>query len=417
MIYDTIIIGGGAAGFFTAINLAKQRSDLSIMILERGGQVLEKVRISGGGRCNVTHAEFDPRSLTSYYPRGNRELLGPFHTFMTGDTMAWFEERGVSLKIEEDGRIFPHSDSSQSIIDCFLKEAENLNVEVVTKTPVTAITQTNHKFFISSKSQTYEAKTLVIATGSNPKMLKILEDSGLDIVPAVPSLFTFNIKDERIKDLAGLATEARVRLLDEQQNALKVNHPTIDQEATQGPVLITHWGMSGPGILKLSAWGAHQLNACNYTFTIEVDWLPEIDKSTFSEQLKEDKIKYAKQNVAKWSPYGLPKRFWQSLVKASGIPQDLTWADLNKKMLLQLAQQLRSGIFRVSGKSTFKEEFVTAGGVNLKEIDFKTYQSKKVAGLYLAGEVLDVDAITGGFNFQNAWTGGYIVAQDLAKRL
>ena len=417
MIYDTIIIGGGAAGFFTAINLAKQRSDLSIMILERGGQVLEKVRISGGGRCNVTHAEFDPRSLTSYYPRGNRELLGPFHTFMTGDTMAWFEERGVSLKIEEDGRIFPHSDSSQSIIDCFLKEAENLNVEVVTKTPVTAITQTNHKFFISSKSQTYEAKTLVIATGSNPKMLKILEDSGLDIVPAVPSLFTFNIKDERIKDLAGLATEARVRLLDEQQNALKVNHSIIDQEGTQGPVLITHWGMSGPGILKLSAWGAHQLNACNYKFAIEVDWLPEMERSTFSEQLKEDKIKYAKQNVAKWSPYGLPKRFWQSLVKASGIPQDLTWADLNKKMLLQLAQQLRSGIFRVSGKSTFKEEFVTAGGVNLKEIDFKTYQSKKVAGLYLAGEVLDVDAITGGFNFQNAWTGGYIVAQDLAKRL
>ncbi|MFD2826364.1 NAD(P)/FAD-dependent oxidoreductase [Leeuwenhoekiella polynyae] len=418
MIYDSIIIGGGAAGFFTAINLAKNRPGSSIIILERGGQVLEKVRVSGGGRCNLTHAVFEPRLLTDFYPRGKRELLGPFHTFMTGDTMAWFEDLGIPLKIEEDGRVFPQSDSSQSIIDCFLEKASHYNIAIETKTPVTSLKKVDDNTFeLGSKNFTYLSKTVVVATGSNPKMLKLLEEARVKVTSTVPSLFTFNIKDERITNLAGVATQARVKLLDLNKRSLLVNETQIDQNGTEGPVLITHWGMSGPGILKLSAWGARTLKASNYEFLIEISWLPDYNINQLREALRESKFNLAKQTVAKWAPFDLPKRLWQSLVKASGISDSLKWADLNKAMLNDLEQQLLTCHFRVSGKSTFKEEFVTAGGVDLTEIDFKTYQSKKIKALYLVGEVLNIDAVTGGFNFQNAWTGGFIAAKALAESL
>ena len=418
MIYDSIIIGGGAAGFFTAINLAKNKPGSSILILERGGQVLEKVRVSGGGRCNVTHSVFEPKPLTEFYPRGKRELLGPFHTFMTGDTMAWFEELGVPLKIEADGRVFPQSDSSQSIIDCFVAQASHYNITVKTKTPVTAFKKNDdHTFEVNSKELTFYSKAVIVATGSNPKMLKFLAETQLAVTPTVPSLFTFNIKDERITNLAGIATQARVRLLDLDKRLLPVNDRQIDQNGTEGPVLITHWGMSGPGILKLSAWGAHILKACNYEFFIEISWLPNYTNEQLREALRNSKFDLAKQMVTKWAPFDLPKRLWQSLVKASGISDSLKWADLNKEMLANLERQLLQGHFRVSGKSTFKEEFVTAGGVDLTDIDFKTYQSKKIKGLYLVGEVLNIDAVTGGFNFQNAWTGGYIAAKAIAECL
>ena len=337
---------------------------------------------------------------------------------MTGDTMAWFEELGVPLKIEEDGRVFPQSDSSQSIIACFVAQALKYNIEVKTKTPLTSFKKVDDDFFeIESKDSTYLSKTLVVATGSNPKMLKLLEEVQITVTPTVPSLFTFNIKDVRIANLAGLATQARVKLLDLNKKPLLVNDRNIDQNGTEGSVLITHWGMSGPGILKLSAWGAHVLKASNYDFYVEISWLPDYNTEQLQEALRDSKFNLAKQTVAKWAPFDLPKRLWQNLVKASGVSDVLKWADINKMMLNNLEQQLLACRFRVSGKSTFKEEFVTAGGVDLTEIDFKTYQSKKIKGLYLVGEVLNIDALTGGFNFQNAWTGGYIAAQALAESL
>ncbi|MDP5045317.1 MAG: NAD(P)/FAD-dependent oxidoreductase [Leeuwenhoekiella sp.] len=418
MTYDSIIIGGGAAGFFTAINLAKLNPNLSILIVERGGQVLEKVKISGGGRCNVTHSIFEPRPLTDNYPRGKRELLGPFHTFLTGDTMAWFEERGVSLKIEDDGRIFPTSDSSQTIIDCFLKETEIYGITIQTKCPIVDVEQVDGLWHVQGKTENFKSKSVVLATGSNPKMLNIIENKGVKVVSAVPSLFTFNIKDSRIETLAGLSALARVSLLDRAKKPIKLSNASeADLSYSEGPVLITHWGMSGPGILKLSAWGARVLNELEYNFFIRVNWLPKLESEELKEQLADFKIKLAKQTIAKWSPFDLPKRLWQSLVEASAIQPDKQWADVTKNDFQNLEHQLLKGIYQVIGKSTFKEEFVTAGGVNLKEIDFKTYQSKQFEKLYFVGEVLDIDAITGGFNFQSAWTGGYIAAQALSKQL
>ncbi|MFI8377259.1 NAD(P)/FAD-dependent oxidoreductase [Leeuwenhoekiella sp. NPDC079379] len=418
MTYDAIIIGGGAAGFFTAINLAKLNSNLNILIVERGAQVLEKVKISGGGRCNVTHSIFEPRPLTDNYPRGKRELLGPFHTFLTGDTMAWFEERGVSLKIEDDGRIFPTSDSSQTIIDCFLKEAETFGITIKTKCPIVDIGQIEGQWQVKGKTEKFISKSVVLATGSNPKMLNVIERKGVKVISAVPSLFTFNIKDKRIESLAGLSTPAKVSLLDRTKKPIKLSSTSdVDLSYSEGPVLITHWGMSGPGILKLSAWGARVLNELEYDFFICVNWLPKLESEELKEQLADIKIKLAKQTITKWSPFDLPKRLWQSLVEASAIQPDKKWADATKNDFQNLERQLLESIFQVNGKSTFKEEFVTAGGVNLKEIDFKTYQSKQFDRLYFVGEILDIDAITGGFNFQSAWTGGYIAAQAISKQL
>lgn len=401
---DVIIIGGGAAGFFTAINAAEKTPHLKIAILERGKEVLTKVKISGGGRCNVTHAEFLPKELTQNYPRGEKELLGPFHTFMTGDTIEWFEKRGVELKIEEDGRMFPTSNSSQTIIDCFLSETKRLGVEVLLSQPVKEIQKNEGRYILTTSTDTFSAEKIVVTTGSNPKIWKLLKDLGHSIVPAVPSLFTFNIKDSRIADLPGLSTNASVKVLDK-------NGKTVLE--SDGPLLITHWGMSGPAILKLSAWGARILEPIKYNFTIEVNWLNTLTEEDVLDSLKNLKILQGKQTIYKYAQFELPKRLWQSIVKAAGIAETLTWAETTRENFQNLANQLTAAIFEVNGKSTFKEEFVTAGGVDLKEVNFKTFESRVCKNLFFAGEVLDIDAITGGFNFQNAWTSGYIVSQNL----
>lgn len=400
--YDILIIGGGAAGFFTAINAAELNPKLKIAILERGKEVLTKVRISGGGRCNVTHAEFIPKELSKKYPRGEKELLGPFHSFMTGDTIDWFEKRGVALKIEEDGRMFPESDSSQTIIDCFLSEVDRLGVEVLLNHSVQSISKLDEFWEVSTTQGILQAKNLVIATGSNPKIWNLLESLGHTIVTPVPSLFTINIKDNRIAELPGVSTQASVKVLG----------TSLESE---GPLLITHWGLSGPAVLKLSAWGARELNNLDYKFTLEVNWLEHLTFDEGLEQLKEIKNNHAKQLTTKHPQFDLPKRLWQNLVTACGINPEMKWAEVNKNQLHNLANQLTQCRFEVNGKSTFKEEFVTAGGVELKEIDFKTFESKIHKNLYLAGEVLNIDAITGGFNFQNCWTGGYLVAKALCE--
>lgn len=398
--YDIIIVGGGAAGFFTAINTAEKNTKLKIAILERGKSVLEKVRISGGGRCNVTHAEFIPKELVKNYPRGEKELLGPFHQFCSGDTIEWFEKHGVTLKIEEDGRMFPVSNSSQTIIDCFLNLAKKHKIEILTGQSVQSIYQGSGYWKIDTNQQSFSAQKLILTTGSNPKIWELLENLGHTIVPPVPSLFTFNIKDPRIKDLMGVSAFAKVKIK-------KTNLEAI------GALLITHWGMSGPGILRLSAWGAKLLAEKNYQFAIQVNWLNDKDFEEASELLKELKQEHSKKTVSKKSPFDFPNRLWERITAASNISDDIKWADLSKKQLTNLADQLTNAEFQVNGKSTFKEEFVTAGGIELKEVNFKTMESKLFPNLYFAGEILNIDAITGGFNFQNAWTTGFITANSI----
>jgi predicted Rossmann fold flavoprotein len=398
---DIIIIGGGAAGFFAAINSAEKNPGLKVAIFERGKEGLQKVKISGGGRCNVTHAEFIPSALVQNYPRGEKELLGPFHSFMTGDSIAWFEERGVELKIEDDGRMFPISNSSQTIIDCFLEEAKKHKVDVLYNHAVKSI-QTNESGFVIETSQgDFQTKKVVIATGSNPKIWNLLEDLGHTIVQPVPSLFTFDIKDKRISDIPGVVAKD-----------VKVKVVGTDLES-QGPLLITHVGMTAPSILKLSAFGAVALAKLNYNFKIEVNFIQK-DFEWCLNQLKNLKQALAKKTVFKSTQFDLPKRLWKSLVLASHIRENERWADINKQQLEELTNQLTQAIFQVTGKSTFKEEFVTAGGVDLREVNFKTFESKRIPNLYFAGEVINVDAVTGGFNFQNAWTGAYIVSQSIS---
>lgn len=402
--FDVIVVGGGAAGFFTAINIAENNPDLRIAILERGKEVLGKVKISGGGRCNVTHACFVPNVLTKFYPRGERELRGPFHTFCTGDVIEWFENNGVELKTEEDGRMFPVTDSSQTIIDCFLDLAKENQIKVNTSCSVQAISQSNDNWILETTQGALTCENLVMATGSNPKIWEMLTEKGHQIVTPVPSLFTFNIKDTRIKDLMGISVP---------NVTLKVKESKLK---SNGPLLITHWGMSGPAILRLSAWGARELFDKNYQFTLQVNFLHEEVFDDVLVQLNELKLEHAKKTVVKKSPFDLTTRLWEQLVLASEISAEVKWADLTKKQLVNLTNQLTNAEFKVNGKSTFKDEFVTAGGIDLKEIDFKTMQSKLFKNLYFTGEIMNVDAITGGFNFQNAWTSGFIAAQAIANK-
>jgi len=400
--FDVIVVGGGASGFFTAINLAQQTPNIRIAILERSKEVLNKVKISGGGRCNVTHACFIPNVLTKFYPRGEKELRGPFHTFCTGDVMQWFEDRNVVLKIEEDGRIFPESNSSQTIIDCFLEEAEKFGIKIVTQTIVQSIQQQNDGWALETSKDTFQCNHLVMATGSNLKIWDLLQNANHSIVKPVPSLFTFNIKDPRIRDLMGVSTEmVTVKVKDSHLKAT-------------GPLLITHWGMSGPAILRLSAWGARELFDKNYQFTLQVNWLNDLVFDEVLEELIGNKQESAKKTIAKYPQYGLTQRLWFQLVKAALIPETMIWADVSKKQLVKLAEQLTNGQFVVNGKSTFKDEFVTAGGIDLKEVNFKTMESKLHNNLYFTGEILNIDAITGGFNFQNAWTTGFLAANAIA---
>lgn len=400
--YDIILVGGGAAGFFTAINIAERNPSLKIAILERGKTVLEKVRISGGGRCNVTHACFVPNDLVKFYPRGEKELRGPFHQFCSGDTIEWFEKHGVELKIEDDGRMFPTTDSSQTIIDCFLGLTHKLKIDVLTGQSVQSLFHGDNYWKVETNHETFSCQKLVMTTGSNPKIWDLLEQMNHTIIPPVPSLFTFNIKDPRIKDLMGVSAFASVKVKGTKLEA-------------SGPLLITHWGMSGPGILRLSAWGAIILAEKKYQFAIEINWLNDVSFDEAMETLKELKQEHAKKIVCKKSPFEFPNRLWESLVLASGIDNETKWADLSKSQLTNLSNQLTNGQFQVNGKSTFKEEFVTAGGIDLKEINFKTMESKLHENLFFAGEIVNIDAITGGFNFQNAWTSGFITAQTIAE--
>ncbi len=397
---NIIIVGGGAAGFFTAINIAEKLPSAHVTILERGSEVLKKVKVSGGGRCNVTHGCFDANELTKNYPRGEKELRGPFHKFGATETIEWFNKRGIELKTEADGRMFPISNSSQTVIDCFVNETRRLNIKVELNQSVYSIEKQSDGWKIITKKSEFFAHKLVLATGSNPKIWNLLSDLGHKIISPVASLFTFNIKDDRIDGLAGVSTLAEIKV-----NGAKLS--------ASGPLLITHWGMSGPAILKLSAWGARILADKNYDFTISINWLPYLNSEAVLQMLKGAKKDHAKKTIAKKESIDLPNRLWERLLTTAQIPLEIKWADLSKNQINELVEQLLNGQFNVSGKSTFKEEFVTAGGIDLKEIDFKTMQSKLHDNLFFAGEIANIDAITGGFNFQNAWTSGFIIAEGI----
>ena len=398
---NIIIIGGGAAGFFAAINYAEANPNAQVIILERGKEVLNKVRISGGGRCNLTHACFDARTLTSHYPRGNKALLGPFHRFACPDTIAWFEARGVATKTEADGRMFPLSNTSQSIIDCLQEAAKKAGVKIYTQQNVTNIATptTEHPQFILTikHGKSLYADKLLVASGSNARVWDILAALGHTIVPPVPSLFTFNTKDTRLRNLAGISVPNAI---------VSIKNSKLKET---GPLLITHWGMSGPAILKLSAFGARTLADLKYRFELQVNWIGDSSQE-LSKQLQEKRKQAANKLVTKLKLAPLPNRLWQSLVKAAQISETAHYGDLSKQQQQQLVKELCAGSYAINGKSTFKEEFVTAGGVKLKEINFKTFESKLHPNLFFAGEVLDIDAVTGGFNFQAAWTGGYLAA-------
>ncbi len=402
-----VIAGGGAAGFFAAITCAENNSGAEVIILERGKKVLEKVKVSGGGRCNLTHACFEPRELINFYPRGSKALLGPFHQFCTGDTVDWFEKRGVKTKIESDGRMFPITDDSQTIIDCLMESTKAAGVKIMMQTRVERIIPPiplNEKWQIEvGGNEILEANKLMIATGSNPKIWQLLENLGHTIVKPVPSLFTFNIKDPRIEDLAGLAVKN-----------VTVKIPNSKLQAT-GPLLITHWGMSGPGILKLSAWGARILNEWNYRFQININWLDNSTLESTVEELQNLKQQISGKQVIANAQFQIPIRLWKRLIAATGINDAVRWGDLSNKLINKIAAQLTQCSFEVNGKSTFKEEFVTAGGVELKEVNFKRFESKIHQNLFFAGEVLNIDAVTGGFNFQAAWTGGWIAGNAMSE--
>ena len=400
------IIGGGAAGFFAAINCAQANSNCRVTIFERGKSVLEKVRISGGGRCNVTHACLEPRALVQYYPRGQRELLGPFMQFGPAETIAWFEQRGVSLKTEADGRMFPVTDDSQTIVSCLQKAAQAAGVQVLTSSRIASMTPLSSgdwQLQVAGDERPRIFQKIMVASGSNPAIWEMLRALGHNIVEPVASLFTFNTKDTRLRDLSGISI---------QDAALHIPGTAL---RARGPLLVTHWGLSGPGILRISAWGARQLHEMNYHFPLEINFAGGQKISEILDDLMQLKISQGKKTVAAHPFSGIPLRFWQQLVVAAGILPDRRWADLDKKAMQALAEQTGAARFQIAGKSTFKEEFVTAGGIELKEINFKTFESRLLSNLYLAGEVLDIDAITGGFNFQAAWTGGWLAGRAMAE--
>ena len=393
-----IIIGGGASGFFTAANIDTKLYDVTI--LEQNSDVLQKVKISGGGRCNVTHACFDPRELVLFYPRGNKELLSVFTKFQPGDTMNWYEEHGVALKIEDDNRIFPESNSSQSIIDCLVNECRKKNVKILTKQTVTDILPQENGYKIHTTDQNYFADYVVFSTGSSPKAFKILEKLGHQIVAPVPSLFTFNIKNEILKDLMGTSFQY-----------VNIEIPKLNLEES-GSLLITHWGLSGPAILKLSAWGARELAALKYQFEIIVNFIGTASEDAL-ETFKNFKENEPKKSIGQAKIFDITNRFWQRILFVSGIDTAKQIANINNKEMQKIIENLCCCRMNVTGKSTFKEEFVTAGGVDLKEMDFKTMKSKKLPNFYISGEVLNIDAVTGGFNFQACWSEGWLIAQDL----
>ena len=408
---DLAIIGGGAAGFFAAINAKRKQPNLKVEIFEKSKTVLGKVRISGGGRCNVTHACFDNRLLVSYYPRGNKELLSVFERFNPKDTVEWFESRGIVLKSESDGRIFPISDDSETIVNCFLDECDELKIPIKTLRSVKSI-EKNGVFQLNINDEIVEARQVLVATGSSDVFWQLLKGLGHKIVEPVPSLFTFNIEHDFIADLMGLSVpKASVKLvLDRAQ--LKESRLLHSDLIQTGPLLITHWGLSGPAILKLSSIAARVLNQLHYKFNISVG-LSNLSIEDTLDYLLKIKVDHPKKQVVNTPLFNIPQRWWQRIHSLTFINTFNTWSDVSKKDLLKFAEHLSAFPLEVDGKSTFKDEFVTAGGVDLREIDFKTMQSKIVTGLYFAGEVLNIDALTGGFNFQAAWSEAWVIAENL----
>ena len=396
-----IIIGGGAAGFFCAANLDETK--FHVTILEQNSDVLQKVKISGGGRCNVSHACFDPKDLVQFYPRGNKELLSVFHKFQPGDTMEWFENRGVSLKIEKDNRIFPESNSSQSIIDAMLHDVRKKNFEIRTKSVVLEIEKLEHQYLVKTNSGDFIADEIVYTTGSSPKSFKILQKFGHQIVELVPSLFTFNIKNDVLKDLMGTSF----------LNA-EVSIPQLKMDES-GPMLITHWGLSGPAILKISAWKARELAAMKYQFSILVNFLG-IDLEDASEIFHEFRQDNPKKTIGASKIFDITSRFWHRILFLAKVDLNKNISSLSTKEIQNILQNLCKNEMKVTGKSTYKDEFVTAGGIELKEINFKNMSSKILENFYIAGEVLNIDAVTGGFNFQACWSEGFLIAQDLNSK-
>ena len=404
MFVDLIVVGGGAAGFFSAITCA-ENSAKSVLILEKTPQLLQKVKISGGGRCNVTHDCFEPRALSRNYPRGEKALIGPFHRFGAADTVDWFASRGVTLKTEADGRMFPDTDSSQTIIDALLGAADAAGVNIHASEGVISVVKNEDIFeLVTDAGNSYTAASVLIATGGTriTAGAKLAASLGHELQPPTPSLFTFKIKDPRIEGLLGLSVSpAEVSI---QQSKL----------TSRGPVLITHWGLSGPGILKISAQGARELAERDYRFDISVNWLPDADPAAV---VAEKRVSEGKRQLSGRSPFvSIPKRLWLRLLAAAEISGATTWSQLSKAQAIQLLSELTTSTFAVTGKSTNKDEFVTCGGVALNEINFQTMESKLVQGLYFAGEVIDVDGVTGGFNFQNAWTNGFHAGSDIAAQ-
>ncbi|NBD15230.1 MAG: aminoacetone oxidase family FAD-binding enzyme [Cyanobacteria bacterium] len=403
-----VVIGGGAAGFFAAITCASVTPETEVILLEAGKQPLGKVRISGGGRCNVTHHCFDPRLLVQAYPRGGKALRGAFTRFQPQDTVSWFESRGVPLKTEADGRMFPVSDNSETIINCLVKEAKVQGVKVKTGVKVQWVSYEKGRFMIELKNGDYlSSDRALLATGSQRLAYQWLTQLGHKIIPPIPSLFTFNIQDERFADLAGISV-ANVAV----QLAVKGK----ESYRQTGQLLITHWGLSGPAVLKLSAYGARVLHDHRYQMGLFINWLPKENLETIREKLLAQKEATPRRQVTNFSPVMIPRRLWEKLAIASGISNTQRWAEVSKKQMTAFAKELTQGHFHIQGKGVFKEEFVTCGGVDLKEVNFKTMESKLVPGLYFAGEILDIDGITGGFNFQNAWTTGWLAGQAMGER-
>lgn len=400
-----IVIGGGAAGFFCAVNAARLHPALNVIIVEKSNKLLSKVKVSGGGRCNVTHACFDIVEMSKKYPRGSNFVKKTFHQFFTTDIIKWFEERGVMLKTEQDGRMFPVTDSSETIISCLLKEAGKYNISVMLNAEVKKLKKTDELFQVSLNDNRHlSADFVCVACGGYSKsaMFDWLKETGHTIVEPVPSLFTFNLPGHPIRELMGISLEnVKVKI-----QQLKL--------AESGAILITHWGLSGPAVLKLSAWGAKELAKLNYEFTVSVNWLPEFNEQTLKERFIQIRNDNAVQKVKGKNSMGLPNRLWDFLAMQSGITATMRWADMPSVIQHKFIKNLCNYELQVKGKTTFKEEFVTAGGINLSEIDHNTMMSKKTGNLYFAGEIMDVDGVTGGFNFQHAWTSGFIAAKSIA---
>lgn len=401
-----LVIGGGAAGFFCAVNAARLNPKLEVTIVEKTSKLLSKVKVSGGGRCNVTHACFDIQEMSANYPRGQNFVKKCFHWFFTSDTVQWFKEREVELKTEEDGRMFPVTDNSQTIIDCLLKEASKYKVSIRMNKDVKELIRAEESWkILFADHEELLAEFVCIASGGFAKSHQFdwIKKLGHSIEEPVPSLFTFNIPGNPITELMGVSLE---------RATVKILGTKLEEN---GPLLITHWGMSGPAILRLSAWGARELTAMGHNFEIRVNWVPDYHQQSLMEKFRELRTTIASQKIGNKNPFGLPQRLWNYLLEQSHVKEEIRWADLPSREQNLLITNLCAEAFSVKGKTTFKEEFVTAGGVKLSEIDPNTMMSKLNKDLYFAGEVMDVDGITGGFNFQHAWTSGWVAATAISK--